>query len=53
MANLIDRTRNTEVHDLDVTGAGEHHIGRLDVAVHNPMAVGVVEGGQNPGDDLQ
>ena len=41
-------TGNPEVHDLHAVGfRAEHHVGRFDVAVHNPGFVAVVEGGEH------
>ena len=44
---------DAEVHDLDLAAAREHHVGGLDVAVDDPVAVAVVERGQNSARDLQ
>jgi hypothetical protein len=42
-----------EVHDLDLAGAGQHHVGRLDVAVHDAAPVAVVERVEHACGDLQ
>ena len=44
---LGDRARDPEVHDLDLAVAGDHDVARLDVAVHDPGAVRVLERGQD------
>ena len=46
------RPRDAEVHDLDRAGAGDHDVRRLDVAVHDPVAVAEVQGAAHLGDDL-
>ena len=53
MTGVVDRARDAEVHDLDVAGAREHHVGRLDIAVDDAVAVGVVQGTERAGRNLQ
>ncbi len=43
---------NAEVHHLDVAVAGEHHVAGLDVAVHDAVAVAVVQCPQHAVGDL-
>ena len=50
---VADRPGDAEVHHLDLAIAGQHHVAGLDVAVHDPVAVAVVQGAQHPVGDLQ
>ena len=47
------RTGDAEVRYLDITRAGQHHVRRLDVAVHDAVAVAVVQRAQDAVDDLK
>ena len=38
---------DAEVHHLDVAVRGQHHVGRLDVTVHDPGPVAVLQRGQH------
>jgi hypothetical protein len=42
-----DGPRNAEVHDLHLTGGGDHDVARLDVAVHDARTVRVLERGEH------
>ena len=53
LAGLVHGAGDSEVHHLHVTGASEHHVARLDVAVHDPVPVRVVECGQHARGDLK
>ena len=53
MPGVVDRPGDAEVHDLDVTGAGEHDVGGLDVAVDDAVTVCVVECTQGARGDLK
>ena len=46
------RAGDAEVHDLDVAVAGDHDVGRLDVAVDDAAAVAVVQRAQDAVDQL-
>ena len=35
--------RKPEIRELGHVGRGQEHVGRLDVAVNNPLVVGVIE----------
>ena len=50
---VADRPGDAEVHHLDLAGAGQHHVAGLDVAVHDPVAVAVLQRPQHPVGDLQ
>ena len=50
---LGHRARDAEVHDLDLAAGGQHHVARLDVAVHDAGAVAVLQGVQDAVHDLQ
>ena len=52
-AGVVEGAGDTEVHHLDFTGAGQHHIRWLDVAVHDAVAVRVIEGAEHAGGDFQ
>src|SRR5690606_8511353 len=43
---------DAEVGDLDLALGGDEHVARLDVAVHDAVAVGEVEGGGDVGGDV-
>ena len=43
-----DGPGDAEVHHLDVTVAGDHHVGRFDVTVHDAHPVAVRQRGQHP-----
>jgi len=43
-----DRSGDPEVHHLDLAGIGQHHIGGLDVAVHDVVLVRVAQRVQHP-----
>jgi hypothetical protein len=40
----LSKSRNPEVADLDLAAAGDEHVGRLDITVHDVLGVGVLEG---------
>jgi hypothetical protein len=42
-AGVAHRTGDAEVHDLDLAGAGQHDVGRLDVAVDDARPVAVLQ----------
>ena len=48
-----DGPGDAEVHDLDRAGRGQHHVGRLDVAVHDAHAVAVLQRREHAGRDPQ
>ena len=50
---VADRPGDAEVHHLDLAGPGQHHVARLDVPVHDAVAVAVVQGAQHPVGDLK
>ncbi len=46
------RARDAEVHDLHRAVAGDHHVGGLDIPVHDPVPVAEVQCGADVGHDL-
>ena len=46
------RARDAEVHHLDRTIAGDHHVGGLDIPVHDPVPVAEVQRRADVGHDL-
>ena len=51
MLTRIDGLGNAEVGDLDAVAGLEHHVGRFDVAVHDVVRVGIVQGVGDLGSD--
>ena len=47
------RARDAEVHDLDLAGAGQHDVARLDVPVDDPVSVAELKRRADVGADLQ
>src|SRR5262249_17947583 len=43
VALIVEESREAEVEDLDCTGAVEQDVARFDVAVHQPLVVGVLQ----------
>src|SRR5690606_11348164 len=52
-AGVAHGAGDAEVHDLDLAVAGQHDVGRLDVAVHDARAVRVLQGLEDPDGHLQ
>ena len=50
---VLECSGDPEVHDLDVTLGGEHDVRRLDVAVDDAVAMGVLERSEDSGDDVE
>ena len=50
---VCHRSSDTEVHDLDRPVAGEHDVGRFDVAVDDAGCMGVRQGVEHPHAELQ
>ena len=50
---VVERSRDTKVHDLDVTGARQHHICRLNVTMDDAVSMGVIECIECATDDLE
>ena len=51
-ARLVDRAGDPEVGELDDVGVGDEQVAGLDVAVHDAVAMRVVEAAAGLGDDL-
>ena len=50
---VADGAGDAEVHHLDLGRPGQHHVAGLDVPVHDPVPVAVVQRPQHPVGDLQ
>src|SRR5215467_3627119 len=50
---VAHRPGDAEVHHLDLAGAGQHDVARLDIAVDDPVAVAVIQGTKYAVGDLE
>jgi len=49
----MNHSRNTEVHDFYGALAVEHYVGRLQIAVHNSLRMGLAQPRANLARDVQ